>query len=102
MAKFENDLDLKKARSNALRVKKAFDDRLSADPAVLKIISQLEKNKNIPKKKSINLSLISGWRFQKSGSTAARIKNKPYKTPKAKLPQCTTKENLLSMFITCN
>ena len=47
MAKFENDLDLKKARSNALRVKKAFDDRLSADPAVLKIISQLEKNKNI-------------------------------------------------------
>jgi hypothetical protein len=47
MAKFENDLDLKKARSAALRVKATFFDRLDKDPSVLKILDKLTKNKSI-------------------------------------------------------
>jgi len=47
MAKFENDLDLSKARSAALKVQKTFNERIAADPSIIKILNSLEKNKSI-------------------------------------------------------
>ena len=47
MAKFENDLDLNKARSAALKVQKTFNERIAADPSIIKILNLLEKNKSI-------------------------------------------------------
>ena len=47
MAKFENDLDLSKARSAALKVQKTFNERIAADPSIIKILNLLEKNKSI-------------------------------------------------------
>lgn len=47
MAKFENDLDLNRAKREITKVKKAFESRISKDKSLLKIINTLEKNKRI-------------------------------------------------------
>jgi len=47
MAKFENDLDLKRAKREITKVKKAFETRIGKDKSLLKIIDTLEKNNRI-------------------------------------------------------
>ena len=47
MAKFENDLDLNRAKREVLKVKKTFETRIGKDKSLLKIINTLEKNKRI-------------------------------------------------------
>ena len=47
MAKFENDLDLNRAKREVSRVKKTFETRIGKDKSLMKIINTLEKNKRI-------------------------------------------------------
>lgn len=47
MAKFENDLDLNRAKREISKKKKAFEKLVSKDKSLLKIINTLEKNNRI-------------------------------------------------------
>ena len=47
MSKFENDLDLVKAKQNAVRAKATLEKRFASDPKIQQILDKITPNKQV-------------------------------------------------------